>query len=213
MFLNTDNIPALEMIKRERVCNPGESQVVTQLVQALRACGVPDNAIGIISIYRAQLNLIKEGLGSQLNSKLEILTADRFQGRDKDCMIISMVRSNQQKQVGDLLRDWRRLNVTFTRAMSKLIVVGSRKTLETEPTLQEFFKLIDLKKWNFNLPTACTSIYNIPKLDMIDNSQKGQKKLTFKKSNLSGNSATTTSLVAKKASQPSVLKDIINELK
>jgi DNA replication ATP-dependent helicase Dna2 len=199
MFLNTDNIPALEVVKRERVCNPGEVKIVSQLVQGLRTCGVSDDAIGIISIYRAQLKLIKENLGTQ-DGKLEILTADRFQGRDKDCIIISMVRSNNQKQIGDLLRDWRRLNVTFTRAMSKLIVIGSRRTLEIEPTLQEFFRVIDSKKWSYNLPNDCTLIYTIPESEKIATTQNERKKFT------------TSTMVAKKVSQSSVLRDIVNEL-
>lgn len=58
---------------------------------------------------------------------MERLTADQFQGKDKDCVIISLVRSNSQNQIGDLLQDWRRLNVAFTRAKSKLIIIGSRK--------------------------------------------------------------------------------------
>ena len=59
-------------------------------------------------------------------------TVDRFQGRDKDCIIVSLVRSNEEGKVGGLLKDWRRINVAFTRAKKKLILVGSESTLRRE---------------------------------------------------------------------------------
>lgn len=62
---------------------------------------------------------------------LEISTIDRFQGRDKDVVIMSFVRSNSKGRVGRLLEDYRRLNVAVTRAKSKLILVGSFATLKS----------------------------------------------------------------------------------
>ena len=59
-------------------------------------------------------------------------TVDRFQGRDKECIIVSLVRSNEEGKVGGLLRDWRRINVAFTRAKKKLVLVGSASTLRGE---------------------------------------------------------------------------------
>mmetsp|Transcript_33964 Transcript_33964/g.64640 ORF Transcript_33964/g.64640 Transcript_33964/m.64640 type:complete len:101 (+) Transcript_33964:456-758(+) len=60
---------------------------------------------------------------------LEICTIDRFQGRDKDAIIISLVRSNPEGKAGRLLQDFRRLNVAFSRAKKKIIIVGSFSTL------------------------------------------------------------------------------------
>lgn len=54
----------------------------------------------------------------------------QFQGRDKDVIILSMVRSNSDRQIGFLLRDERRLNVALTRARCKLLIVGSAATLQ-----------------------------------------------------------------------------------
>jgi DNA replication ATP-dependent helicase Dna2 len=62
---------------------------------------------------------------------LEISTIDRYQGRDKESIILSFVRSNDKGTVGRLLNDARRINVALTRAKSKLILVGSFKTLHS----------------------------------------------------------------------------------
>lgn len=55
-------------------------------------------------------------------------------------------------QIGDLVKDWRRMNVSFTRARSKLIIFGSRTTLQGAPILKEFFNLMDSQDWILPLP-------------------------------------------------------------
>jgi DNA replication ATP-dependent helicase Dna2 len=60
---------------------------------------------------------------------LEVSTIDRYQGRDKDAIVLSFVRSNLKGKVGRLLEDFRRLNVAVTRAKCKLVLVGSYSTL------------------------------------------------------------------------------------
>ena len=57
-----------------------------------------------------------------------------------------------QLQTGELIKDWRRMNVSFTRARSKLIIIGSRKTLQQAPLLQDFFELMDSQSWIVTLP-------------------------------------------------------------
>jgi len=87
-------------------------------------------------------------------------TADRFQGRDKEVIILSLVRSNEAKSIGELLKDWRRINVAFTRAKTKLLVVGSRDTLKgngrdrngEEEMVARFVKLMEKNDWVFDLP-------------------------------------------------------------
>ena len=78
---------------------------------------------------------------------LQIETVDKYQGRDKLCIIVSLVRCNSDRQVGNLLSDWRRLNVAFTRAKAKLIVVGSIETLESNNLLGKFVTLAKAKSW------------------------------------------------------------------
>ena len=68
-----------------------------QIVEALLRSGIEERQIGIMSLYRQQIKLLSYLL--QDRKLIEILTADKSQGRDKDCVIISMVRSNDHGQV------------------------------------------------------------------------------------------------------------------
>ena len=87
--------------------------------------------IGILSPYKAQINLIEElFMEHNLNSNLiEINTIDSFQGREKDCIIISLTRSNMNMEIG-FLEDIRRLNVALTRAKKELIIIGDSETIQ-----------------------------------------------------------------------------------
>lgn len=180
MFLNTDRVPAKENSHNDRITNEVEAEIVRQIVEGLCMAGVSESSIGVITVYRSQLRILTRHMRNR--TRLETLTADRFQGRDKDCIIISLVRSNDNDQVGDLLKDWRRLNVSFTRAKSKLIIIGSRRTLESAQALNEFLKLIDIQGWMCNLPPRCTLLYNLP-----EPFQTPQKSVTIPKLLSSGN--------------------------
>ncbi|KAJ7784549.1 DNA replication factor Dna2-domain-containing protein [Mycena metata] len=150
VFVDTDAVPAFDSRVGDLVQNEVEANLVYQVTETLLRSGVPAEQIGIISVYRQQLKLLGHLLAERTG--IEILTADRSQGRDKDCIIISMVRSNDTGYVGDLIKDWRRMNVSFTRARSKLIIFGSRRTLRSAPLLQEFFELVESKGWIVRLP-------------------------------------------------------------
>ncbi|KIY45477.1 Dna2-domain-containing protein [Fistulina hepatica ATCC 64428] len=155
IFVDTDALPARDLRVGDLVQNETEARLVCQLVEALLACGVREDQIGLITLYRQQIKLLAHRLHN--HKDIEILTADRSQGRDKDCIIISMVRSNEDGQIGELLRDWRRINVSFTRARRKLVIFGSRRTLQTSQLLSEFFKLMDQQGWILPLdPNALT---------------------------------------------------------
>ncbi|PIA17671.1 hypothetical protein COEREDRAFT_91732 [Coemansia reversa NRRL 1564] len=73
---------------------------------------------------------------------IEMHTVDRYQGRDADVIIISWVRSNSTRAIGELLRDWHRINVAITRARLKLIMVGSRLTLARSPLLAGMLRIL-----------------------------------------------------------------------
>ena len=159
-FINTDPlIPSSREILEcagSRITNVCEATLTTQIVEALLTTGVPSTDIGIITLYRSQLALIKQSLRHR--SGVEMHTADKFQGRDKEVVILSLVRSNENQTVGELLKDWRRVNVALTRARTKLLVLGSRSTLVGNELLKNFIKLMEEKKWWYDLPVgACES--------------------------------------------------------
>lgn len=155
-FIDTDTLLPLsrEEAKGNRIVNPTEAQIVTQLVKSFLSAGIPASTIGVMTHYRSQLALLKHGLVGQHG--IEMHTADRFQGRDKEVVILSLVRSNEAKSIGELLKDWRRINVAFTRAKTKLLIVGSRETLKgnagSEEMVSKFVKLMEDKDWIYNLP-------------------------------------------------------------
>jgi DNA replication ATP-dependent helicase Dna2 len=161
-FVNTDPLLPLsrEEAKGNRIVNTTEAAICVQLVESLLSVGVPPDSIGVMTHYRSQLALLKDGLRN--HPDVEMHTADRFQGRDKEVVILSLVRSNDAKSIGDLLKDWRRINVAFTRAKTKLLVIGSRETLKgngigkdgEEEMVARFVKLMEEKKWIFDLPAV-----------------------------------------------------------
>ena len=99
---------------------------------------------GIISPYRAQVRLIRRLLKLQkffrsLRHQIAVNSVDGFQGQERDVIIISMVRDNEQGTIG-FLRDLRRMNVALTRARMKLIILGNAETLSQHPF---YHQLID----------------------------------------------------------------------
>ncbi|CAN8070912.1 unnamed protein product [Agarophyton chilense] len=95
--------------------------------------------IGIISPYEGQVRLLHDMLGSNGKPGMKISTVDSFQGQEKDVIIVSTVRSNENGKTG-FLQDWRRLNVSITRARLLLIVVGHQKTLCHDPHWRAWIK-------------------------------------------------------------------------
>lgn len=163
-FINTDALPSSrEEAKGSRIVNSCEARIVVQLVDALLTVGVPASEIGVMTHYRSQLSQLKHGLRGHGNGAIEMHTADRFQGRDKEVVILSLVRSNEQCSIGDLLKDWRRINVAFTRAKTKLLVVGSKSTLKgsgCEEMLARFIGLMESRCWIYDLrPDALEGHY------------------------------------------------------
>ncbi len=78
----------------------------------------------------------------------------RAQGRDKDCILISFVRSNDGESAGALLADWRRINVAITRARQKLVLIGSGSTLRSVPMLRHLLDLVQQRNMYIQLPTS-----------------------------------------------------------
>lgn len=152
-LVNTDALgPASrESESGSRIVNSYEAKLCTQLVESLITTGVSPSDIGVITLYRSQLALLKQTMRHH-QPAVEMHTADKFQGRDKEVVVLSLVRSNEKQNVGDLLKDWRRVNVALTRARTKLLIVGSASTLRGNELLNKFVTLMDGKGWTYNLP-------------------------------------------------------------
>lgn len=116
--------------------NRVEARLVCNIVHQLR---YPRGDVGVISPYSAQVRLISRALASERDSQVQVSTVDGFQGREKEVIIFSAVRSNKQGRVG-FLADWRRLNVALTRARKVLIVVGTASTLKNDPHWQAWLR-------------------------------------------------------------------------
>lgn len=110
-------------------CNENEATIVKQWVATLVAMGVNPSQIAIITPYQAQVSLLTSLLRSTHGPELEIGTVDGMQGREKEAVIISLVRSNDKREVG-FLKEERRLNVAMTRARRHLCVVGDSSTVQ-----------------------------------------------------------------------------------
>ncbi|MGC9780414.1 MAG: hypothetical protein HZR80_14300 [Candidatus Heimdallarchaeota archaeon] len=120
--------------------------------------------IGVISPYRHQNNLIygklrARNLPEEVIEQIRVDTVDRFQGDEREIIILSLTNSNDLNIIGQLHRDWRRMNVSISRAKAKLIIVGNRRTFteksadskedEAKAIFSEAFRTFDeLKKEN-----------------------------------------------------------------
>ena len=118
------------------IVNNLEAEISAKLVQDYLNEGIEVDDIGIISPYADQVKIIQE------MTPVEVKTVDGFQGREKEIIIISTVRSNENENIG-FLRDLRRLNVAITRAKRKLIIVGNINTLKTNPTYARLIKFCE----------------------------------------------------------------------
>ena len=102
--------------------------------------------VGLISPYRAQVQylrrlLMKREYFKPFRRQISVNTVDGFQGQERDVIVISLVRSNDEGQIG-FLRDLRRMNVAITRARMKVIILGNRKTLTRHPFYRQLCKYI-----------------------------------------------------------------------
>lgn len=116
--------------------NVDESNLVIGELNKLLKAGVKPDEIGVISPYSAQVRLLADKIQ---NPTIEIDSVDSFQGREKEAVIVSLVRSNLEGELG-FLTDTRRMNVAMTRARRKLVVIGDSATLSSISFYADFIK-------------------------------------------------------------------------
>ena len=108
--------------------NTRQAERTVAEVHRLLGRGVSPQNIAIITPYNAQVRILREMLGSKLTQTLEVGSVDGFQGREKEAIVIDLVRSNDDGEIG-FLQDKRRMNVALTRAKRFLLVLGDSATL------------------------------------------------------------------------------------
>ena len=122
--------------------NEGEARVVFQAVRTLLNLGLKPTDVGVISPYDDQVDLLRRMLyEGGVPEEVEVKTVDGFQGREKEVIVVSFVRSNRRGEIG-FLNDVRRLNVAITRPKRKLITVGDSLTLRTHPIYRDFVEYV-----------------------------------------------------------------------
>lgn len=114
--------------------NKGEVRLVTRIVEDLLAAGVPAEDIGVIAPYSAQVQRLSH-LG------VEVATVNAFQGREKEVIVCSFVRSNHFGELG-FVADRRRLTVAITRARRAWIGVGNTATLSVDASFADLFERV-----------------------------------------------------------------------
>ena len=103
--------------------------------------------VGIISPYRAQVQYLKSLIKKYEFFKpyrriISVNTVDGFQGQERDVILISLVRSNDEGQIG-FLKDLRRMNVAMTRARMKLIILGNKNTMTKHPFYKKLWEYVE----------------------------------------------------------------------
>jgi DNA replication ATP-dependent helicase Dna2 len=169
LVYDTDTVPMRERRGRGSKVNYGEAAIVSAIATAMVLAGMPPSEIGIISPYRAQGGYVREALLKQLQcvmkyyphlisdapaiaQEIECQTVDKFQGRDKSCIIFSSVKSNLRCSPGNHITDWQRLNVAVTRAKLKFVLIGSASTVRRAPFFDRMLDIIGLEN-TVQLPT------------------------------------------------------------
>jgi len=119
--------------------NAGEATLAARLLNKLLAAGLAPKSVAVLTPYVAQARLLR---GMIKVPGLEIGSVDGFQGREKEAVIVSLVRSNPEAEVG-FLSDTRRMNVALTRSRRLLIVIGDSATLGQNPFYARFIDYVD----------------------------------------------------------------------
>ncbi len=122
--------------------NPEQAGRTCAEVHRLLGRGVAPGDIGVITPYSAHARLLRRLLRDQVDAGLEVGSIDGFQGREKEAIVLDLVRSNPDGDIG-FLRDTRRMNVALTRAKSFLLVIGDSATIGAHPYYAGFLDYVE----------------------------------------------------------------------
>jgi len=141
VFVDTTGLDAPELQRRGSHSreNPREAEIVTLLARLLLDGGLSPSQMAVISPYNDQVDRIDTALDVD---GLEVDTVDGFQGRENEVVLISLVRSNDRREIG-FLNEPRRFNVALTRARRKAVVVGDVRTVSVGSVFNAFIRYVE----------------------------------------------------------------------
>ncbi len=118
--------------------NSKEAELVVKRIEELSPF-LEEMSLGVISPYRGQVNYLKELLP---NYGADVNTVDAFQGQERDIIVVSLVRANEEMIIG-FLKDYRRMNVAMTRARKRLILIGNSATIGGDKFYGDFLEFVE----------------------------------------------------------------------
>jgi len=158
VWIDTSGLEFREEVKADSMSriNPEEAELlINYLKEYIEKIGrdrILEEQIdfGLISPYKAQVHYLRglvkrNSFFKPFRKLITIHTVDGFQGQERDVVLISLVRANENGQIG-FLNDLRRMNVAITRARMKLIIMGDAETLNRHPFYRELHKYILLSQ-------------------------------------------------------------------
>ena len=141
VFVDTTVLDAPELQRRGSQSreNPREAEIVAQLARTLFDVGLSPSQVAVIAPYGDQVRRLNDALDVD---GVEVDTVDGFQGREKEVVLVSLVRSNDRGEIG-FLNEPRRFNVALTRARRKAVVVGDASTVAAGDVFEAFIRYVE----------------------------------------------------------------------
>jgi len=164
LMVDTAGCDMAELTTQENIskANEGEAAIVYYHINELVENGVNVDDIAVVTPYNLQVELLRTNMREKYPS-LEIKSVDGYQGREKEVVVLSLVRSNQRKEVG-FLGETRRLNVAVTRARRQLIVVCDTDTVKNDKFLKEFVEYLE-KEGDIRTPDMYDNLPDVNRPD------------------------------------------------
>jgi ATP-dependent RNA/DNA helicase IGHMBP2 len=150
--IDTNNLEFYECIDidSESKYNKGEALICKFLINYFKTNKLEFEHIGIITPYSAQVNHLRNLMPLDEFKSLEISTVDGFQGREKEIIILSLVRSNKKHEVGFLV-DQRRMNVAITRAKKMVVLIADFSTISKNNFLKRMSDYFTLNSYTLDI--------------------------------------------------------------
>jgi ATP-dependent RNA/DNA helicase IGHMBP2 len=175
LLLNTNGFEFYESVDIDSTSrfNIGEAKICKFLIDYLKSQNIDYNNIGIITPYSAQVNTLRSLFPVDEYKELEVSTVDGFQGREKEIIILSLVRSNKRREVG-FLADSRRLNVAITRAKRMVALICDSGTVSNHPFMKKMVDYFDKEAYDVGLLENIFDFRDIEdiKYECMKNSEK-----------------------------------------